>query len=282
LRNTLKPGGTKSDHCLSAAILQLWRSSDGRSRRELCQQAGLAYERMAEAATVREQLVTGLHGLGFDVKGEDNRLGSEWRALRAAVSAAFYPQVAKVDKPPKEYIDSLAGAIEKEAEARRVRYFVLIDATADVPTNVDLNHKEDSWRMRPREDSTRAFLHPSSVLFKQANYSCPWVVFSSKQAQEARDDKPSRLNLSEASEASIFALLLFGGALYANIQQNTVVIDNWIMFSSGSTTVVALVEKLREAIDGLLLQKVENPRLTLSQEKVSQAVCTLITTDGLG
>lgn len=281
LRNTLRPGGGKSDHCLQVALMQLWHEDrSNRGRRELCQKAALAYERMAEAATVRAQLVAGLRGLGFALGGEDDRNGSEWRVLRAAVCAAFYPQVARVDRPPKEYTEGIAGAIEKQAEARRMRYFVLTDVASD-----SFAEDPDSGRrFQKHEDSMRAFLHPSSVLFKEANYSCPYVVFSSKQAQEARADlgKPARLNLSEASEASVFALLLFGGSLRAVTQRNEVLVDEWIAFSSGSTTVVALVEKLRTEIDALLLRKVESPQLSLASEAVAQAVATLIKTDGLG
>mmetsp|Transcript_95436 Transcript_95436/g.269547 ORF Transcript_95436/g.269547 Transcript_95436/m.269547 type:complete len:265 (-) Transcript_95436:12-806(-) len=262
-------------------LLQKDRSNRG--RRDLCQKAGLAYERMAEAATVRSQLVAGLRGLGFDVAGEDDRGGSEWRVLRAATTAAFFPQVARVDRPPKEYTESLAGAIEKQAEARRLRYFILTDAASEASIGSAAQTETGTgWLWRRQDSTTRAFLHPSSLLFKEASYSCPYVVFSSKQAQEARGDKPSRVNLSEASEASVYALLLFGGRLRADTQRNEVSVDEWITFSSGSTTVVALVEKLRTEIDALLLQKVENPRMSLGGSPVARAVSTLIGTDGLG
>lgn len=284
LRNTLRPGGGKSDHCLSAAIMQLWQKDRSRSgRRELCQKAGLVFERMAEADTVRQQLVAGLRGLGFDVGGEDDRGGSEWRVLRAAICAAFFPQVARVDRPPKEYEAVMAGAIEKQAEARRLRYFILTDAASDATVGSDAQGDAGTgWLWKRQESTRRVFLHPSSLLFKESSYSCPYVIFSSKQAQEARGDYPSRVNLSEASEASVYALLLFGGRLRADTRRNEVSVDEWITFSSGSTTVVALVERLRQEIDALLSRKVECPHLSVAGSAVARAVTTLLSTDGLG
>lgn len=277
LRQKLRPGGVKSDHCFAAALMQRWqRDSSFRARRELCQSGALVFERMAEAATVRSQLVAGLRSLGFDVGGDDDRCAGEWRALRAAVCAAFYPHVARVDRPPKEYVDSIGGALEKRAEARKLRYFVLTDAASDA--TVEFGRAAACGR----ESRVRAFLHPSSFLFKETSYSCPYVIYSSKQAQEAREDRGPRLNLSESSEASVYALLLFGGQLHVDSHSNEVSIDGWITFSGGSTTAVALVERLRAEIDALLLRKAEEPWLRLGDEKATRAVGTLLSTDGLG
>merc|ERR1712194_207058 len=88
LRQSLRPGGTKSDHCLYAKLLQMW-TENPRDRRDLVQNAGLVWERMSEASTVRSQLAAGLRGLGFDARAGDDSYAGEWRALRAAVTAAF-------------------------------------------------------------------------------------------------------------------------------------------------------------------------------------------------
>merc|ERR1712232_1406243 len=77
----------------------------------------------------------------------------------------------------------------------------------------------------------RGFLHPGSMLFKESSFSCPWVIFSSKQLQQTRGDYSTRLNLSDASEASLYALLLFGGMLQVDHRANAVTVDEWITFS---------------------------------------------------
>jgi len=275
LRQSLRPGGTKSDHCLYARLLQLWSNAQGSARRELCQDAALVWERMSEAASVRSQLVVALRGLGFDARTGDDHCAGEWRALRAAVSAAFYPQLARVQRPPPEFAEGFSGAVEKQAEARRLRYFVNVSVAGD------LSRQQSEGGKGGRQDM-RGFLHPASVLFKETSYSCPFVVFSSKQLQQTQGDYSTRLNLSDASEASIFALLLFGGRLEVDHRSNTVMVDNWITLSGGSTTVVALVEQLRKEIDKLLLKKATEPWFRLADVAACQAVSVLLSTDGLG
>eukprot|EP00929_Paragymnodinium_shiwhaense_P043873 TRINITY_DN22530_c0_g2_i1.p1 TRINITY_DN22530_c0_g2~~TRINITY_DN22530_c0_g2_i1.p1 ORF type:complete len:1435 (+),score=380.84 TRINITY_DN22530_c0_g2_i1:69-4373(+) len=286
LRQSLRPGGTRSDHCLYAKLMQLWCDARGSQRRELCQNAALAWERMAEATSTRSQLVNALRGLGFDVAREGDRCAGEWRALRVAVTAAFYPEVARVRRPAAEYSAGIGGAIEKKADSRKLHYFVQKDATLESTASEPHDYNATGWRANERQyNDIRAFLHPASMLFKETSYSCPYVVFSTKQVQQTRSATTgysSRLNLSDASEASIYALLLFGGRLAPDHSNNMLTIDDWITFSGGSTTVVALVERLRTEIDKLLMRKVEQPWLQLGDVSVCQAVSTLLSTDGLG
>jgi len=283
LRQSLRPGGTKSDHCLYAKLMQLWTEGRSNARRELCSNAAIVWERMTEAASVRAQLLNGLRGLGFDRAG-DNRCAGEWRALRVAATAAFYPQVAKVNRPPSEYVEGIGGAVERKAEAKKFRYFVRLDPTTrqeaeDVASSTAGGAATRSWWAN---NEARGFLHPGSVLYKESSYSCPYVVFSSKQVQQTHGDYATKLILSEASEASIYALLLFGGRLRVLHSSHEVTIDEWIAFSGGSTTVVSLVERLRNEIERLLLQKVAEPWLQLGDSPVCQVVTRLVSTDGLG
>lgn len=290
LRQSLRPGGTKSDHCLYAKLMQLWGEGSGAARRELCQSGAVVWERMAEAASVRSQLASALRGLGFEASAGNDRCAGEWRALRVAVTAAFYPMVARVQRPVAEFTEGFAGAVEKQAEARKLRYFVKLDAagaTSEAPAPAAGESEQGANAKGVGKGAKgwcdmRAFLHPSSLLFKETNYSCPFVVFSSKQLQQVQSEYGTRLNLSEASEASLYALLLFGGKLEADHKTNEVTVDSWIRLSGGSTTVLALVERLRQEVDALLLRKADEPWLRLSDLPVFQAVSELLSTDGLG
>merc|ERR1712039_250835 len=185
------------------------------------------------------------------------------------------------NRPVAEFTEGISGAVEKATEARKLRYFIQVDDSKAASSNGgNIEHSgvgRGSWA-----NEMRGFLHPASLLFQETSYSCPWVVFSSKQIQQTRGDYSTRLNLSDASEASIFALLLFGGILRADHRGNQVTIDDWICFSGGSTTVVGLVERLRSEIDKLLLRKVEEPWLRLGDSPICLAVGTLLSTDGLG
>eukprot|EP00927_Polykrikos_kofoidii_P037399 TRINITY_DN31540_c0_g2_i1.p1 TRINITY_DN31540_c0_g2~~TRINITY_DN31540_c0_g2_i1.p1 ORF type:complete len:1154 (+),score=222.39 TRINITY_DN31540_c0_g2_i1:223-3462(+) len=284
LRQTLLPGGTKSDHCLLAKLLQLWIEAGGRgtARRELCQNAAVVWERMAEAAVVRSQLLGALRGLGFDTRRDDRNAG-EWRSLRVAVTAAFYPQIAKVKRPPAEFVATTAGAVEKQAEARQLRYFVQVDPTEGPQAEQFDSHGNGEDMSSRWKRESRAFLHPASLLFQATSYSCPYVIFSSKQVQQTRGSTSgfsTKLNLSEVSEASIYALLLFCGTLRHD--GNEVVIDDWIRFSCGSATVIALVYRLKSEIERVLLQKIQMPWFQIDTSPVCQVLSTLLSTDGLG
>ena len=115
--------------------------------------------------------------------------------------AGLYPFVAYVNRPPPKYAEGLAGAVQKDSEARELKYFVQGE-----------DDGAPEAEARPRQ---RAFLHPSSVLFKEllcsiilfniilyfmilyyiilyyillltqeSSYSCPYVVFSERLVQQ--------------------------------------------------------------------------------------------------
>jgi len=267
LRGAMRPGGGKSDHCLLAQLMALWGKDRGRAaRRELCQKYGLGYERMYEAESTQRQLLGELRGLGFRQEAAgDGELS--WRLLRAVVCGSFYPFVAKVERPLPKFVEGIAGAVQVENEARDIRYFV--------------REREVGGRLA----RMRAFIHPSSCIFSQSSYTVPYVVFSAKQVQPPRNpEDSSRLSLSSASECSVFALLLFGGHLRVDHKQNqaTVVLDDFVQFSAGSTSVGALVERLRAGVDELLRMKIEDPSLRLEDNSIAQTLVELLETDGVG
>jgi len=266
LRNAMRPGGGKSDHCFLARLMELWARDRSRAaRRDLCQRFGLGYERMYEAESTQRQLLGELRGLGFQQARGDG--DSNWRLIRAAVCGAFYPFVAKVERPLPKFAEGLTGAVQLEDEARSIKYFV--------------RERESSGRLA----RTRAFIHPSSCIFSQSSYTVPYVVFSAKQVQPPRNpEDSSRLSLSSASECSVFALLLFGGQLRVDHQKNnaTVVLDGFVQFGAGSTSVGALVERLRAGVDELLRMKIEDPSLRLEENTMAQTLVELLETDGVG
>jgi len=264
-------GGSKSDHCFWVAVVDGYLAAGWKQRRSLCAELGLSYDRMSEVESVRSQLLGGLRSLGFGGK-EAEANGGDWRIVRAALVAGLYPFVARVERPAARYADGIAGAIQKDAEARELRYFVLDESAGPPP---------DGARMPAR---ARAFLHPSSLLFKETSYACPYVVFSERlvQQQAHNEQFPTRLSLSGCSEASVYALLLFGGHLAVDHQTATIAVDGWIRFSGGSTTVAAMLERLRREIDSLLLEKVEEPGRQIGESPVARCVVSLLRTDGLG
>merc|ERR1712137_1389007 len=118
----------------------------------------------------------GLRGLGFDLRNSDDRSAGEWRALRVAVTAGFYPCIAKVNRPVAEFTEGISGAVEKATEARKLRYFIQVDDSKAASSNGgNIEHNgvgRGSWA-----NEMRGFLHPASLLFQETSYSCPWSCF---------------------------------------------------------------------------------------------------------
>ncbi|CAK0875517.1 unnamed protein product [Prorocentrum cordatum] len=277
LRSGLRPGGGRSDHCMLAQLAAAHADAGGYSqRRELCARYGLSSERMQEAASVSGQLLGELSALGFCRPGEGiaglsgaPALGSPWRLLRAATCAAFYPMVARIERPAPTYVAGLSGTTQAADKAKDLRYFVQ-EASAGARTGSEGGVST----LR-----TRAFLHPSSGLFLESSFGVPYVVFSAKQVQQQRSElHPTKLVLSVASECSIFALLLFGGRLTADHRAGTLALDGWVRARAGSSAVAALVERLRRELEALLRAKVEDPRAEVRRHPVARVLVELLET----
>jgi hypothetical protein len=46
------------------------------------------------------------------------------KVLSAALCAGFYPQLARVLKPPKRFVETVGGSVEKMAEARELKLYI--------------------------------------------------------------------------------------------------------------------------------------------------------------
>ncbi|CAE7434136.1 sir1 [Symbiodinium sp. KB8] len=78
------------------------------------------------------------------------------------------------------------------------------------------------------------------VRFKENSYACPYVMYSDKMVQQQNHPRhPTKLVLTGCSEASVYALLLFGGDLEVDHKEAEVKVDGWADFAGGSTTVTA-------------------------------------------
>lgn len=117
------------------------------------------------------------------------------------------------------------------------------------------------------------FFHPSSFNFGVGKFSCPWLVFHDL----VRTSKPF---LRGATECSAYALLLFGGDIEVQASKNLIVVDNWVRLSA-SARIGALVGGLRQKVDDLLLAKVANPSLNITESDEMKLVIKLLIGDGL-
>lgn len=119
----------------------------------------------------------------------------------------------------------------------------------------------------------RVFLHPSSINFKTRSYASPWLVYLEKR-------QTSKTFLFDSSMVTPYALLLFGGEITVDHQTGLVAVDGDIQFSAPARIAV-LVKGLRQELDRLLSEKVDDPNLDMSRHQVIEAILKLLNTNGL-
>ena len=148
--------------------------------------------------------------------------------------------------------------------------------------DAELNEKKKEVQEDPSKLSKvskslnqRVFLHPSSALFKQGStsYTTPWLVYFQKV-------RTSKVFLRDASLVPPYALLLFGGVIDILHEKSKLVLDQWMYFQAPARIGV-LVRELRRALDKLLIEKIENPSLSLSNSPVIDAILLLLRSDGM-
>lgn len=208
-------GSCRSDHLLLARAYDAF--ANALDKRRVCNDLCLSYERMNELRTNRRQLIEALASVGFlnsareadDTTDILNAQSNNRRVIGAVLCAGLYPNVIKVMRPPQKYHETIGGAVTTDAEAKQMKYYV--KDLLPVPPGVESQRKESEQQ----DDAggltaglSRVWLHPGSINFTEASYNSRWLVYSEKV-------KTSKVYIRESTEASAYALLLFGGKLDA-------------------------------------------------------------------
>ncbi|CAM9135591.1 unnamed protein product [Choristocarpus tenellus] len=284
-RRVAAAGGGRSDHTLLAVTVSEWEAAgDGgggggggrngkgrggggeRGRSAYCRENGLSFERMRELGEVRQQLAQALAGIGFisspraafDSSANVNAQARSWRVVKAAVCAGLYPRVIRVHRPMEKFVDLVGvGAVAARHTAKEFQFFTRpVDGGGG-----------------PGKDD-RVFIHPSSTNFTTNDWSCPWLVYHERV-------HTSRVFVRDCTEVSPYALLLFGGQVAVQAGLGRITVDDWVRFEAIGR-IAALVNKLRQRLDSMLLEKIGDPRLDIAGSKLSMALVELLQTDGMG
>ena len=109
-------------------------------------------------------------------------------------------------------------------------------------------------------------LHPSSANADTAHFESRWLVYYEKVLT-------SRVFLRDATMVTPYPMLLFGGELHVRHAEHVVSVDKWIEFGAPPRTAV-LFRQLRDELNRLLLEKIENPSLEL--EKTGRTIATIV------
>ncbi|NXX28273.1 DHX36 helicase, partial [Nicator chloris] len=121
-------------------------------------------------------------------------------------------------------------------------------------------------------------IHPKSVNVEETEFHYNWLVYHLKM-------RTSSIYLYDCTEVSPYCLLFFGGdiSIQKDKDQDTIAVDEWIVFQSPEK-IANLVKKLRQELDDLLQEKIENPHpvdwndLKCRDTAVLTAIIDLITT----
>ena len=283
----------RSDHLLLVEALRGFEACSGASeRRRYCRDNALSFDRVQEILQLQSELLDGVAALGFVSSSREalnprapcNANADKPLVVSAALCAGLYPQLAKILRPPKRFVEVMGSALEREVHGKELKFFLplLPDEQAGGGSGGDARKREDNDDNFDidTKNMQRVFLHPSSVNVTNATFQAsPFVLYGERQA--TANASGERAYIRDTTEVTSFPLLFFGGKLEAQYADGTVTVDGWIKFSAPGR-LVALVGALRRELDGLLLAKMADPDLDLDSSPVLAATCRLLACNGQG
>ncbi|XP_036164410.1 ATP-dependent RNA helicase DHX29 isoform X1 [Myotis myotis] len=115
----------------------------------------------------------------------------------------------------------------------------------------------------------KAQVHPSSVNRDLQTYG--WLLYQEKV-------RYARVYLRETTLISPFPVLLFGGDIEVQHRERLLSVDGWIHFQA-PVKIAVIFKQLRVLIDSVLRKKLENPKMSLENDKILQIITELIKTE---
>lgn len=115
----------------------------------------------------------------------------------------------------------------------------------------------------------KAQVHPSSVNRGLQTYG--WLLYQEKV-------RYARVYLRETTLISPFPVLLFGGDIEVQHRERLLSVDGWIYFQA-PVKIAVIFKQLRVLIDSVLRKKLENPKMSLENDKILQIITELIKTE---
>jgi ATP-dependent RNA helicase DHX57 len=212
-----------------------------------CEDSFVSPSALRDIASTRSDLLGNLVELGFVPSSYGktkssyfDKNASDINLQRSLLLAGLYPSVVRIAHPKARFDQSSSGAIQRESEAKQVRYF-------------------DS-------SNQRVFLHPSSTLFAHNKYQSDFLTYFSKSVSKSNgSESGEKIYLRDANEVPIFAMLLFGGKMKVHRMQGGISMScssdqeqGWIKLRA-SARISTLVQHLRFLLDAALEKSFENP-----------------------
>ncbi|XP_053557253.1 ATP-dependent RNA helicase DHX29 [Bombina bombina] len=115
----------------------------------------------------------------------------------------------------------------------------------------------------------KAQVHPSSVNRDLQTYG--WLLYQEKV-------KYSKIYLRETTLVSPFPMLLFGGDIAVQHRERLLTVDDWIQFQA-PVKIAVIFKELRVLIESVLKKKLENPKMSLEDDKILNIIKELVKTE---
>ncbi|XP_014437229.1 ATP-dependent RNA helicase DHX29 isoform X2 [Pelodiscus sinensis] len=115
----------------------------------------------------------------------------------------------------------------------------------------------------------KAQVHPSSVNRDLQTFG--WLLYQEKI-------RYSKVYLRETTLISPFPVLLFGGDIEVQHRERLLSVDGWIHFQA-PVKIAVIFKQLRVLIETVLKKKLENPKMSLEEDKILHIIKELIKTE---
>ncbi|GAA5976414.1 hypothetical protein JCM10908_005491 [Rhodotorula pacifica] len=250
-RSDLLSDATAFEACMTA------RKEGASSLRTFADEHFVSHSTFRDVLSLRSEYLQALAAVGFiplrasasDPAFNEN---SQNENLLKAIVFAGTARLVQVKLPKAVYDRSISGSIERDREAREVRYF---------------------------EPDGRVFPHPASLLFEETKYASPFVTYFNEQVTT----KPF---LRDVNEVPLFALLLFSSGRISMELDRGVTIHHGIAHASQAVHLRAwprigvLVNGLRKLFDQDLERELEEPGFGGPVSAAVQTMLELLSRDG--
>lgn len=233
-----------------------------------------------DIASVRTEYIIALSDAGllpFRTHLSDERwnVNSSNENLVKAILYAGTRRLVSVKLPQAMFDKGISGAIERDREAKEIKFFEPDGESRQVPR---------SWLWLTFVSiSGRVFLHPSSLLFEETKFASRYLTYWNKHVT-------SKPFLRDATQIPMYALLLFGPEIQTNIRDS----DGYLVLGSSSSdgehappTVMrawprigVLISALRILFDRDLARRVESPDWDQKESAVIKAMLKCVERDG--
>ncbi|KAI7859753.1 P-loop containing nucleoside triphosphate hydrolase protein [Circinella umbellata] len=233
---------------------QIRKNSQGglREARRFCEENFLSFATLSEIASLKRQYTDALTEIGFYDKQRINKYNQNndnMNLIKSIVFGGLNPNVAKIRMPDAKYDKVLSGTVEREKEAKEIKFYT----------------KQDG----------RVFLHPSSILFSNNHYNGSFLTYFSRM-------ETSKIFIRDGTEVPSYAILFFGGRVDIDHLGRGLKVgeEGWIKFRAWARIGV-LVNQLKRLLLAELDKKIQDPSIDVSASRVVQTMISLITNNGV-